>query len=71
MTLRVILVVTRATLICLKYQIKCEQKFRNYEIYQFPKGFLRGLGLQSSLCAHSLPHSGEIPLKFPKELLQI
>lgn len=69
MALRVILVVTRATLICLKYQIKCAQEFRNYEIYQFPKGFLRGLGLQSSLCAHSLPHSGEIPLKFPKELL--
>lgn len=54
-----------------KYQIKCAQEFRNYEIYQFPKGFLRGLGLQSSLCAHSLPHSGEIPLKFRKELLQI
>lgn len=34
----IVVEVAGATLICLKYQIKCEQEFRNYEIYQFPKG---------------------------------
>lgn len=51
MTLRnivVVFVVAWATLICLQYQMKCEQEFSNYEIYQFPKGFLRGLGLQAA-----------------------